>query len=76
MMFIMAKGETTAVVLLYQFAAFDMIYHDTLLNCLSSWFGIGGVELCWFKSYLSNHSQCVKIGSILSDAKKLLFCVL
>ena len=27
----------------------------------------------WFKSYLSDHSQYVKIGSILSDAKKLLF---
>ena len=29
----------------------------------------------WFKSYLSVHSQCVKIGSILSDMKKFLFGV-
>ena len=29
----------------------------------------------WFKSYLSDHLQYVKIGSILSDAKKRLFGV-
>ena len=31
--------------------------------------------LDWFKSYLSDCWQCDKIGSILSDAKKLLFGV-
>ena len=34
-----------------------------------------GVVLDWFTSYLSDHLQCVKIGSILSDAKKLLIGV-
>ena len=29
----------------------------------------------WFKSYLSDHLQCVKIGSVLSDANNLLFGV-
>ena len=48
---------------------------DTLLNSLSSWFGVSGVVLDWFKSYLSDHVQCIKIGSILSDAKKLLYGV-
>ena len=67
-----AKGEATAVVLLDQSAAFDTINHDTLLDSLSSWFGVGGVV---FKSYLSDHVQCIKIGSILSDAKKLLYGV-
>ena len=61
--------------LLDQTAAFDTIDHSTLLDCLSCWFGVGGVVLDWFKSYLSDHSQCVKIGSILSDAKKFLFGV-
>ena len=70
-----AKGEATAVVLLDQSAAFDTIDHDTLLNSLSSWFGVSGVVLDWFKSYLSDHVQCIKIGSILSDAKKLLYGV-
>ena len=51
----LARGEATAVVLLDQSAAFDTIDHGTLLGCLSSWFGVGGVVLEWFKSYLSDH---------------------
>ena len=68
----LARGEATAVALLDQSAAFDTIDNGTLLGCLSSWFGVSGVVLEWFKSYLSDHLQCVKIGSILSGAKKLL----
>ena len=71
----LASGEATAVVLLDQLAAFDMIDHGTLLDCLSSWFGVGGIVLEWFNSYFYDCLQCVKIGSILSDAKKLLFGV-
>ena len=70
----LARSGTTSVVVLDQWAAFDMIDHGTLQDFLSSWFD-GGVVLDWFKFYLSDHSQCVKIGSILSDAKKLLFVV-
>ena len=68
----LARGEATAVVLLDQSAAFDIIDHGTLLGCLSSWFGVSGVVLEWFKSYLSDRLQCIKIGSILSGTKKLL----
>ena len=71
----LARVEASTVVLLDHSAAFDTIDHGTLLDWLSSWFGIGGIVLEWFKSYLSNRSQCIKIGSILSDAKKLLFGV-
>ena len=70
-----AKGEATAIVLLDQSAAFDTIDHDTLLDSLSSWFGVSGVVLDWSKFYLSDRVQCIKIGSILSDAKKLLYGV-
>ena len=70
-----AKGEATAVVLLDQSAVFDTIDHHTLLDSLSSWFGVRGVVLDWFKSYLSDHVWCINIGSILSDAKKLLYGV-
>ena len=70
-----AKGEATAVVLLDQSAAFDTIDHDTLLDSLSSWFGIRGLVFNWLKSYLSDHVQRIKIGSILSDAKKLFYGV-
>ena len=58
-----------------QSAAFDTIDHDTLLDSLTSWFGVVGVVLDWLKSYLSGHVQRIKIGSILSDAKKLLYGV-
>ena len=56
----LARGEATAVVLLDQSAAFDTIDHGTLLGCLSSWFGVSGVVLEWFKSYLSDHFKYVR----------------
>ena len=45
----------------------------TLLECLSSWFGVGGVVLDWFKSYLSDRLQYVKIGPILFFYLSFLF---
>ena len=71
----LARGEATAVVLLDQSAAFDTIHHDKLLDFLRKWFGVGGRCLDWFKSYLSDHIQCIKIGSVLSEARKLKFGV-
>ena len=67
-----AKSEATAIVLLDQSAAFDTIDHDTLLDSLSSWFGVSVVVLDWFKSYLSDRVQD-RVN--LSDAKKLLYGV-
>ena len=39
----LARGEAIAVVLLDQLAASNTIDHGTLLDCLSSWFGVGDV---------------------------------
>ena len=69
----LARGEGTAVVLLDQSAAFDTIDHGKLLDCLRKWFGVGGRCLDWFKSYLSDRTQCIKIGSVLSETSKLKF---
>ena len=63
------------MVLLDQSAAFDTIDHDKLLDCLRKWFSVGGRCLDWFKSYLSDRTQCIKIGSVLSEARKLKFGV-
>ena len=65
----LARSEATAAVLLDELAAFNSIGLGMLLDCSSSWFGVGGIVMDWFKSYLSGCSQCIKIGSILSDAE-------
>jgi len=35
-------------------AAFDTIDHNTLLNRFEGYIGLSGIELEWFKSYLSD----------------------
>ena len=46
-----------------------------IFRCLRKWFGVEGRCLDWFKSYLSDRTQCIKIGSVLSEARKLKFGV-
>ena len=65
----------TALVLLDLSAGFNTIDHDTLLSCLSARFGFAGSALKWFRSYLQDHFQSVKIGSSLSNLFKLKFGV-
>ena len=48
-------------------AAFDTIDHDILITRLSSWFGIHGSVLSWFKSYLSSRCFRVKCETDLSS---------
>ena len=69
----LSRGEATALVLLDPSAAFDTIDHSTLLGCFLDWFGVGGLALKWFSSYLTERYQSVKIGSTLSNLQKLLF---
>jgi len=47
--------------------AFDTIDHAILITRLSSWFGIHGSVLSWFKSYLSSRCFRVKCGTDLSS---------
>ena len=42
--------------------AFNMINHDIFLEKLK-YYGIHGLPLNWFKSYLSDRYQCVKINN-------------
>ena len=48
-------------------AAFDTCNHDILLSRLESQFHITGTALAWFRSYLDNRTQRVKIDDSLSD---------
>ena len=71
----LSRGKPTALILLDLSTAFDTTDHSTLLSCFQTWFGVWGSVLKWFTSYLSEHYQSIKIGSILSDLCKLLFGV-
>ena len=67
----MAQGKVTALTLLDLSAAFDTIDHKLLLERLSKWFGFSGEVLDWFKSYLENRKQAVKIGNVVSNNRTL-----
>ena len=54
------------IVLLDLSAAFDTIDHQKLLNLLNQSFGLRGVALKWFESYLKDRTQTVQIGSCTS----------
>ena len=69
----LSKGMPTALVLFDLSAAFDTIDHRTLLSCLSVRFGFAGSVLKWFRPYLQDHFQSVKIGSAVSNLFKLKF---
>ena len=69
----LSKGMPTTLVRLDLSAAFDTIDHDTLLSCLSVRFGFAGSVLKWFRSYLQDRFQSVKIGSAVFDLFKLKF---
>ncbi len=63
----MENGEIIILVLLDLSAAFDTIDHNILLHRLKNMYGIDGVALKWFKSYLANRKQSVVIGSEQSE---------
>jgi len=56
-------------------AAFDTIDHTILLNRLEFSFGITDDALLWLKSYLTERTQCVSIGSVQSNDIELCFGV-
>ena len=64
-----------ALVMLDLSAAFNTIDHKLLLQRLQHQYGICGTVLNWFRSYLSNRAQSVRIQDIDSSAKTLLYGV-
>ena len=63
----MGSQKISCLCLLDLSAAFDTIDHDILITHLSSWFGIHGSVLSWFKSYLSSRCFRVKCETDLSS---------
>jgi len=60
------KGLKTIAVFIDLAKAFDTIQHDILLKILPN-FGINNKSLLWFKSYLSNRQQMVKLNDAISN---------
>ena len=60
------QKKVTAVILLDMSKAFDSINHEILLAKLKH-VGVSSSYLSWFKSYLSERYQTVRINSTLSD---------
>ena len=60
------EGREVVLVLLNSSSAFDTIDHKVPLDRLRIRYGFSGTVLDWFRSYLSNRTQSVKIGKDLS----------
>jgi hypothetical protein len=67
----MDSGNVTLLVLLDLSSAFDTVNHTTLLTKLSS-IGVCGNALTWFRQYLYNRWQSVKIGNSQSDSRPIM----
>ncbi len=61
----MDKGKATGIVFLDLRKAFDTVNHDLLLKKLHD-IGVRGIELAWFKSYLSDRKQSTAYQGTLS----------
>ena len=69
------SGNVVLLSLLDLSAAFDTIDHKILLQRLEKSFGISGIVLKWFESYLTNRHQSVVIKGNLSSNHILKFGV-
>ena len=69
------EGKVSVLTLLDLSAAFDTIDHSILCNRLNFNFGMCGIVLDWFKSYLTNRSQAVLIHGNTSNFNPLNFGV-
>ena len=64
----MDEGRVTALTLLDLSAAFD---HSSSTNLMSTWYGIDGIALDLFVSYLSDRKQKVKLIDCLSSPAEI-----
>ena len=64
------RKQITAPVLLDLSKAFDTIDHKILLSKLRV-LGVSRKDIEWFRSYLSDRTQCVRIGHEVSDPREV-----
>jgi hypothetical protein len=65
------QGQVAALVLLDLSAAFDTVDHSVLVNVLQNRFGVTGNALNWMKSYLTDRSQIIQLGTAKSSQHNL-----
>jgi hypothetical protein len=65
----MACGKATVLILLGLSAAFNTIDHRCLLLLLKKLFAIQSTALAWFKDYLENRTQQVRVNDCVSSEK-------
>jgi retron-type reverse transcriptase len=68
------EGQKSIGLFLDLAKAFDTVSVPILLSKLEAT-GVRGLGLEWFRSYLTNRKQCVKLGTALSDAAGISFGV-
>uniref|UniRef100_A0AAR2IX88 Reverse transcriptase domain-containing protein n=1 Tax=Pygocentrus nattereri TaxID=42514 RepID=A0AAR2IX88_PYGNA len=69
------QGYISLLVLLDLSAAFDTIDHNILLERLENMVGFTGTALSWFRSYLSERYQFVRVNNLSSNYSKVRFGV-
>ena len=68
-------GNLAVLTLLDLSAAFDSVDHDILLRRLQMSYGLGGVVLGWFRSYLNGRTQYVRSSTTSSTPSSVLYGV-
>ena len=69
------KNSGTILILLDLSAAFDTVDIDKLLTILDTEYGVRGIALRWFRSFLVGRKQRVRIENTLSDYTDVMFGV-
>ena len=62
------ENLATVIIFFDLSAAFDTIDVEKLLEIMETEIGVGGMVLKWFRSFLENRTQKVKIGNDYSDS--------
>ncbi len=74
-MIAMDNQKVVLLLLLDLSAAFDTVDHSILLSRLKTRFGVSGIALQWFESYLTDRSQSVIVQGARSSNRTLRFGV-
>ena len=64
--------KSVVLTLLDLSAAFDSVDHDILLRRLQTTYGLGGVVMDWFRSYLNGHTQYLRSSTTSSSPSAVL----